>query len=320
MGQGRGQGMMGQGQGQGMMGQGLGKNEASESAASGIQATNQAAGQVTNQAGPQTGTVGAASGGKLIIFVGLDMKPFEEALAEDDRNTAIITLLIGLLGLGGFVSLFWAHNYRLSRRLLQDTRAFASEVVGSLPVGLVTSDEHGALTHANAVAASMLGQGRESLEGRPLGQLGALDWSSLINRLDAGESVLELEQELKTAAGQATPVSLSASRIVNEEGLFLGHLFILRDLREVKRLEEQVRRNERLTALGNLAAGVAHEIRNPLSSIKGFATFLAGKLKDDGPGKAAATAMIQEADRLNRVVSELLEFARPSEMRFKSED
>ncbi|MDR2892695.1 MAG: hypothetical protein LBV80_06390 [Deltaproteobacteria bacterium] len=81
---------------------------------------------------------------------------------------------------------------------------------------------------------------------------------------------------------------------------------------EVRRLQEEVRRNERLTALGNLAAGVAHEIRNPLSSIKGLATFLANRLPAGGPEEEAARTMTQEVNRLNRVVSELLDFARPS--------
>lgn len=257
--------------------------------------------------------------GDTLIFVGLDSKPFEEALAEDFRNTVVIALLVAFLGSGGFVSMFWAQNYRLSRRLLQDTQAFASEVVTSLPVGLLASDTAGQVTLANAVASRMLGIEREKLPGTSLHALGGLDWESAIAALGRDEAVLEREAVL-AGQGRITPVSLSASRIVNDEGLFLGHLFILRDLGEVKRLQEQVRRNERLTALGHLAAGVAHEIRNPLSSIKGFATFLAGKIKGEGPDKDAAKMMIQEVDRLNRVVSELLEFARPGDMKRKDED
>ncbi|WP_043645704.1 ATP-binding protein [Fundidesulfovibrio putealis] len=262
----------------------------------------------------------ARTNGNTLVFVGLDIKPFEEALAEDFRNTMVIAMLVAFLGLGGFVSLFWAQNYRLSRRQLQDTRAFASEVVTSLPVGLLTSDTDGKIKLANAAASAMLGIERGNLLGMPLRGLGSLEWEPIIAALAGDEAVLEREVELAASRGRKAPVSLSASRIVNEEGLFLGHLFILRDLGEVRRLQEQVRRNERLTALGNLAAGVAHEIRNPLSSIKGFATYLASKIKGEGPDKDAAKMMIQEVDRLNRVVSELLEFARPGEMKLKVED
>jgi len=269
---------------------------------------------------PSMGSRVQLDASKVIIFVGLAAKPFEDALAEDFRNTLIVALLVGFLGFGGFVSLFWAQNYRLSRRLLQDAEAFAAEVVTNLPVGLLTSDPQGFITLANDAAAAMLGMPREMLEGATLRDKGGVDWGGATASLAKGRVVLETEGELTSASGKVTPISLSASRIVNEDGLFLGHLFILRDLGEVKQLQEQLRRNERLTALGNLAAGVAHEIRNPLSSIKGFATYLAGKIDNDGPAGEAARMMIQEVDRLNRVVSELLEFARPGNLKRKKED
>ena len=76
-------------------------------------------------------------------------------------------------------------------------------------------------------------------------------------------------------------------------------------------MRREIERSRRLASVGRLAAGVAHEIRNPLSSIKGFATYFKERYQDIPQDQQTATIMIQEVDRLNRVVSQLLEFARP---------
>ena len=252
-----------------------------------------------------------------IILIGLDAKPFEELLDSGARSTMLITLLIGLLAFGGFVSLFWAHNYRLSRRLLQNAQAFASEMVGSLPLGLFTCSASGHIELANAAAARLFDLDHRHMQGLPLQGIGGVDWSKPLASLERGESLLEQELEFCPGAGKLRHVNLSASRIVNENGVFLGFLFIMRDMEEIRQLRQELRRSERLSALGNLAAGVAHEIRNPLSSIKGFAVFIKGKMEQNGLDVMAAASLVQEVDRLNRVVSSLLEFAKPDHIRLK---
>ncbi len=119
----------------------------------------------------------------------------------------------------------------------------------------------------------------------------------------------------KTPEGENVPVSVSAMRIINEVGEYVGQVILLRDLGEVRRLQEEVRRQEKLAAIGGLAAGVAHEIRNPLSSIKALATFFAGQFLSGSEGREAAEVMAQEVDRLNRAITELLEFARPTDLK-----
>jgi two-component system sensor histidine kinase HydH len=83
------------------------------------------------------------------------------------------------------------------------------------------------------------------------------------------------------------------------------------DVTEIKKLEAQVRRHDRLVALGKMAAGVAHEVRNPLSSIKGFATLLGSRFPAKSEEGEAARLLINEVERLNRIITELLTYARP---------
>ncbi|WP_207261744.1 ATP-binding protein [Desulfovibrio sp. Huiquan2017] len=91
-------------------------------------------------------------------------------------------------------------------------------------------------------------------------------------------------------------------------------LVLIRDRTEIRSLEEDLNEAKRLAAIGSLAAGVAHEVRNPLSSLRGFAQLFATKLKGQAPLDQYATAMVQEADRLNRVVTDLLYLARPRQL------
>jgi two-component system sensor histidine kinase HydH len=94
-------------------------------------------------------------------------------------------------------------------------------------------------------------------------------------------------------------------------------MFILRDLSQIRKLQATVQKQEKLAAIGNLAAGVAHEVRNPLSSIKGYATYFASLFEANSEQKKAAEVMIAEVGRMNRVISELLEISSPSDIKRK---
>jgi two-component system sensor histidine kinase HydH len=252
--------------------------------------------------------------------VGQDVDPFLSARREDIRNTVILSSILVVLGLAGFLFLLVAQRYGATRRELQDTSAFFEKVVTHLPAGLVATDAHHRISFCNEGAERLLGKPSRSLEGKPLDT--ALDphLSALLERMEKGELILEEEMELTLEGKHTVPVSASGARIVNEEGIFLGSILILRDLKEVRHLQEEIRRKEKLAAVGDLAAGIAHEIRNPLSSIKGLATYFKTKYAQEAEDREAAGVMVEEVDRLNRVISELLEFARPSQLTFKPTD
>ena len=271
-----------------------------------------------------------------VAMVGFDARPFEDALAQDTRNNLLSAALAAALGLAGFVSLFWMHNTRRWRRILRDQQAMAAEVVASLPLGLVISDPAGRIAMINDTALGMFGKQRHEVStadaansaeqqagstgqertpattgASPLGALPGLEWAALEEKLAGGARILEQETSLSVAGAKPLVISLGGAAMRNEDDVLLGNVFVLRDITEMKRLQADAQRNDRLAALGHLAAGVAHEIRNPLSTIKGVALYIARRMPRGGREEEAAQRMIDEVERLDRVVSELLDFARP---------
>jgi two-component system sensor histidine kinase HydH len=108
-----------------------------------------------------------------------------------------------------------------------------------------------------------------------------------------------------------------ATTLKEESGRPQGSVVLFRDLTEIRQLKAEVARSQRLASIGSLAAGVAHEIRNPLSSIKGFATYFKGRLRGNPEDSRTADIMIQEVERLNRVIRQLLDLSRPMEIQKK---
>ncbi|MBW1989966.1 MAG: PAS domain-containing protein [Deltaproteobacteria bacterium] len=249
-----------------------------------------------------------------VIFVGLDVEPFAAARARDVKNTVMLAGVLLLVGFGGIVSLFWAESSRNARRLLQDKSAFADVVVKSMPLGLAATDPEGKVAFFNAEAEHILGVEASRALGRDAGQLFDEHAPDLAEFLRADRTVAEAERTVSIPGRGKIPLSVSSAVIKNPAGGFVGRVIILRDLGPIRRLEEEVRRKDKLAAIGGLAAGVAHEIRNPLSSIKGMATYFGGKFAENSEDREAARVMVQEVERLNRAVTQLLEFARPADI------
>ena len=246
-----------------------------------------------------------------IIFVGLDMSPIEEAQRADVRHAVIMGAILLLVGFAGFTLLFLVQSYRSTRASLSRIKAFSDNVVENVPIGLFALDSQGKIAAFNNGAESILQLTALDVIGHEASQIIPLELLAEINSSQDYNGVIEKEIECTTAAGKRIPLEIAASRIKDEEGVFLGNILLFKDLTEVRALRREVARSQRLASVGRLAAGVAHEIRNPLSSIKGFATYFKERYPDRPQDQQTANIMIQEVDRLNRVVGQLLEFARP---------
>jgi two-component system sensor histidine kinase HydH len=271
----------------------------------------------------------------LLISVGLDMTHFESARSSRIRNAFIMAGVILALGMSGFVSLFWLQNYRLARKRFEDTSAFADRVISSLPVGVLATGSDGKIAVFNETIEKISGISRQDALGLPLEEVtgffmgdnvDAVSGKSLLDRCGAVDDhdfcrndtgVSERETRLLFRNGRSFHAGVTTAYIDTDSekcGGKSGIIMIVRDLTRIKELESSLVRHEKLAAIGSLSAGVAHEIRNPLSSIKGLATYFRDLFPEGSDSRDTANVIINEVDRINRVIKDLLEFARPSEI------
>jgi two-component system sensor histidine kinase HydH len=249
--------------------------------------------------------------------VGLWMTPLEEARRQDIRHAFLMGGILLVLGSAAFYFIFVVQNFYLVDRTLSEMRSYTENVVESMASGLVTVDTNGRIVSTNRKASRLLGLDMRQVQGRPLGSLIPSPYLDINEVVEQGRGILENEVDCPIRDGGTVPLSVSVTPLKNSDGGNMGAVIILRDLREIRELQEKVRRSERLAALGRLASGVAHEIRNPLSSIKGFAQYFRDKFEVGTEDKSYAEIMIQEVERLNRVITQLLDFGRPKELRLE---
>lgn len=246
-----------------------------------------------------------------VIFVGLDMEPVETARKEDARHTVVMGFILLLIGFAGIVSLLLAQAYRTTRTSLLRVRAFSDSLVENMPIGLLAIDSNGRIASFNETAESILKLSSRDILWKTYKTVLPQPFLELVDQLKSERRFIEKEIECPVTGGEAIPLEVIATLLREEKGGFLGHVILFRDLSEVKQLKDEIARSERLASIGRLAAGVAHEIRNPLSSIKGFATYFKERYRKIPEDQKMAETMIQEVDRLNRVIGQLLEFSRP---------
>lgn len=247
----------------------------------------------------------------LIIWFGdnivRDVKTIEAGLSRMKTNLA--QPITGLNGEMGEI----AHAINNMAQSLLDARSLNEHIMESMGDGIITVDNEGTIIAVNKTAERLTGYSAEELTGQ---SYEAVFWqgkafnSPLLDTLRTGKPHIAVRLEYHTKYGSIT-VSISSTRLQDAAGNFIGAVVVIRDISEFKHLEEQVKRADRLAALGELMAGVAHEVRNPLTSIKGFAQYLQESDSEE-ERREYMPIIVKEVDRVNKIIEELLYFARPA--------
>ncbi len=255
-----------------------------------------------------------------IIFVGLNMKPVEASRKGAARHSVIMALILLLLGFAGIFFLFLAQAYQSAKSRLTRIKAFSDNVVENMPIGLLFIDADGRIVSFNQTAETVLKLTSSEVLGRHAEEVLPTQLKWLASQPGGNTQIIEKEIDCPLKDGRVVPMDLIISSLRGDGGTLLGNIVLFRDLTELQELKGEVERSRRLASLGQLAAGIAHEIRNPLSSIKGFATYFKERYREVPEDQETADIMIQEVERLNRVIGQLLEFARPVSIEKKPVD
>lgn len=196
---------------------------------------------------------------------------------------------------------------------LMNTRSHTEIIMESMVDGIITIDNDGKVTAINNAARRIMGLNQEviGINYVSLFSSHARFPSVLLETLHTGKNFIGYEEEFGRSDGTIVPISVSTSMLSNNQEI-LGAVVVFKDLSEHKVFEDRVRRVDRLAAVGELAAGVAHEIRNPLAAISGSVQILVDELPEDHSSRVFGDVVLKEVDRLNAVIEDLLYFAKPS--------
>ena len=199
---------------------------------------------------------------------------------------------------------------------LAELRALNQNVVDSIPSGLVTLTPYGTAAFANPAAIAILQTAATALLGRHVTELGfmtAEEWSIVRGELSSGENVRR--ESMIRVGGDERTIGFALSPLQTLDGTAAGYTLIFQDLTDMKKLEEQLRLKDRMAAVGELSAGIAHEIRNPLAAIAGSVQVLKKSSSLNPQEQRLMSIVLKESERLNKTIADFLRFVRPQEKR-----
>src|SRR5215208_2354789 len=197
---------------------------------------------------------------------------------------------------------------------LANLRALHERIVASIRSGLVTTDLEGRIFTFNVAAQEITGYSEEKIRGQDASILFSEmkeHIAAILGASGKGETRPRFEASCRTSEGMRLRLGYSISPLSSEAGETTGMVITFQDLTQVRSLEETSRRQDRLAAIGRMAASIAHEIRNPLAAMRGSIQMLRSEVDSDSSQAELMEIILRESDRLNRIITDFLSYARP---------
>jgi two-component system, NtrC family, sensor histidine kinase PilS len=202
-------------------------------------------------------------------------------------------------------------------KIVAALRALNQNVVESIPSGLITLSTEGIASFVNPAGCEILRTESRSVIGHHVSELGFFRpeaWEDVCRTL-ASESVVRLEKDNFHVGDEDRSLGYAVTPLRTLEGTDSGYTLIFQDLTEMKELEAELRLKDRMAAVGELSAGIAHEIRNPLAAIAGSVQVLQKSTSLSPQEQRLMSIILKESDRLNKSIADFLRFVRPQDRR-----
>jgi two-component system sensor histidine kinase PilS (NtrC family) len=204
---------------------------------------------------------------------------------------------------------------------LTELKAFHENIVQSISSGLLTADLAGRVTSFNRAAQEITGLSWEEVKGRRCVEV--FPWKGLQEFYDDPLKIYRSSRhdvETKRNDGSRLLLGVTLSSLRDEQGRVAGVVGTFQDLTKIRELEEEMRKQEKMASIGEMAAGMAHEIRNPLAALSGSMQVLRKELVLNDEHQHLMEIALKETYRLNNIITEFLYYARPSPPNYKSCD
>ncbi len=241
----------------------------------------------------------------LIPFYGMGHPDLKELQLKIAAN------FVGFLGVA-YLSSKLVIILRQAGIKLKDLQALNQDIIESLRSGLITTDLHGDILLSNSTAGEILGTPWETLRGQPIATLFP---EAAAHKLD-DDSHSRQEVSWSNSTGGRKYLGLSIFPL-SQNGQTVGYVYNFQDLTDMKQLEREVQLQDRMAAVGRMAAAIAHEIRNPLASIAGSVKLFSGMADLDAAEQRLIQIVLKESERLNNIITDFLQYSR--EMKFEFE-
>lgn len=250
------------------------------------------------------------------LSIGINLEDYFLRYNQIKQRIVINYLVIFLISLLGVSIVFKYQENIVTKNTLRNMKDYTTKLLETMDSGVISVNKENIIQTLNKKSEEIFQLKRDDVLSKNAEDVLPLKikGKSIYELAFKEGNKIEEEIEIETKEGIKRNLLINTSFLENEEGEVAGMVVILRDITRLKALLEEMSQNKRLASLGQMASAIAHEIRNPLSSIRGLAQFIYQSDSEKSEQKGDLEIIIKEVDRLNQLINQLLDFSRPKKL------